>query len=378
MTWPTLSSSVARVRPAAIACNVGRLAALAGDTALCAVVKANGYGHGAVTAARAALAGGATWLAVATVEEAMEVADGTGGDAPVLVLSQMAPPLVGEASARCSERIRFTVASAEGIEALAAAAGLRRRVHLKVDTGMHRMGVVPEELPAAAAALRGAGPRLRLEGVWTHLASADAPGDSFIAEQLSRFDRALAAMRRCGLVADVTHAANSAGLLAHPDSHRHLARTGIAIYGVPPSQQQAGVVELEPALELAARVTAVRTVAPGESVSYGRLWRAAEPTAVATVAIGYADGIRRDSGTAGVEVLVRGRRCLIVGAVTMDQLMVCLPAAIAAEVVPGDEAVLIGRQGADEITAAEIAARLGTIAYEVLTSISSRVPRVVV
>ena len=157
-----------------------------------------------------------------------------------------------------------------------------------------------------------------------------------------------------------------------------MVRVGIAVYGVPPSPELEGAIELEPALELVSRVTAVRTVAPGESVSYGRHWWADEPTRVATVAIGYADGIRRDSGSAGVEVLVRGRRCPIVGAVTMDQLMVALPRAIADEATPGDEAVLIGRQGSDEITATEVAQRLGTIAYEVLTSISARVPRVVV
>ena len=183
-------------------------------------------------------------------------------------------------------------------------------------------------------------------------------------------------MGQSGLPADVVHAANSAGLLAHPDARRDLVRAGIAIYGVPPSPELEGAIELEPALELVSRVTAVRTVAPGETVSYGRHWRAGEPTRVATVAIGYADGIRRDSGAAGVEVLVRGRRCPIVGAVTMDQLMVALHPAIADEATLGDEAVLIGRQGSDEITATEVAQRLGTIAYEVLTGISARVPRV--
>ena len=376
-----LTARLVRVRPAAIEANVRRLAERADGAALCAVVKADGYGHGAVVSARAALAGGASWLAVATIPEALEAAEAAesvGSDAPVLVLSEVAPQLAASTPSICPDRVRFTVASAAGIEALASAPGPARAVHLKVDTGMHRMGALPTELGAVTEALRTAGARLRLEGVWTHLAVADAPNDPFTAEQLARFDRALAAMRRDGLPTGAVHAANSAGLLAHPDARRDLVRVGIAMYGVPPSPELEGAIDLQPALELVSRVTAVRTVAEGETVSYGRHWRADRPTRVATVAIGYADGIRRDSGSAGVEVLVRGRRSPIVGAVTMDQLMVALDPAVAAEAAVGDEAVLIGPQGADEITVTEVAGRLGTIAYEVLTSISSRVPRLVV
>ena len=381
MSTASLSPTLARVRFAAIESNVRRLGAHAEGAALCAVVKAGGCGHGALTAVRAALAGGASWLAVATIPEALEVAgeaESAGSDAPVLIMSEIAPQLVGEAMARCPGRVRFTAASVAGIEALAAAAGPQRVVHLKVDTGLHRMGVPPEELDAVVQALRAAGSRLRLEGVWTHFAVADAPEDPFTADQLGRFDRALAGLRSSGLDTGVVHAANSAGLLAHPDARRDLVRAGIAIYGVPPSPQLEGFVELEPALELVSRVTALRTVAPNESVSYGRHWRADVATRVATVAIGYADGIRRNSGPAGVEVLVRGRRCPIVGMVTMDQLMVALAPAIAEEATLGDEVVLIGRRGAEEITATEVAVRLGTIAYEVLAGISARVPRVVV
>ncbi len=372
------TARVARVRPAAIEANARRLVERAGAAALCAVVKADGYGHGALDAARAALAGGASWLAVATVTEALEIAEGIDSDAPVLMLSEVAPHLAAEAAGDCPERVRFTVASAAGIRALAAAAGSERAVHLKVDTGMHRMGALPAELEAVAQALREAGPALRLEGVWTHLAVADAPDDPFTAEQLRRFDRALDALRGLCVPSGIVHTANSAGLLAHPGARRDLVRPGIAVYGVPPSLELEGAVVLEPALELVSRVTAVRTVAEGETVSYGRHWRADQPTRVATVAIGYADGIRRHSGEAGVEVLVRGRRCPIVGAVTMDQLMVALDPTIEDETAAGDEVVLIGRQGTEEITATEIAQRLGTIAYEVLTSISARVPRVLV
>ena len=376
MSAARLSARIARVRPAAIEANVRRLVERAGTAALCAVVKADGYGHGAPAAARAALTGGASWLAVATIPEALEIVECTEGDVPVLVLSEIDPGLAAEASALCGGRVRFTVASAPGIAALAAAAGPERNVHLNVDTGMHRMGALSEELPAVVAAFEAAGSQLCVEGAWTHFAVADAPGDPFTATQLGRFDQALASLRRCGLSPGVIHAANSAGLLAHPSARRDLVRAGIAIYGVPPSPALDGVIDLEPALELVSRVTAVRTVAPGESVSYGRHWWADEPTRLATVAIGYADGIRRDSGSSGVEVLVRGHRCPMVGAVTMEQLMVALHPAIAGEVTTGDEVMLIGRQGSDEITAAEVAQRLGTIAYEVLTAISARVPRV--
>ena len=381
MSLTGLTARLARVRSAAIDANVRRLAERAGGAALCAVVKADGYGHGTAAAVRAALAGGASWLGVSTIPEALvaaEAAESAGSDAPVLVLSEVAPVLAARAPVRCPERVRFTVASAPGIEALSAAPGPARAVHLKVDTGMHRMGALPTELEAVIGALRAAGDRLRLEGVWTHLAVADAPNDPFTAEQLARFDSALAALRRDGLRSGIVHAANSAGLLAHPGARRDMVRAGIAIYGVAPSPELEGAIELKPALDLVTRITAVRTVAAGETVSYGRHWRADRPTRIATAALGYADGIRRDSGSAGVEVLVRGRRCPIVGAVTMDQLMVGLDPAIAGEATVGDEVVLIGRQGADEITAAEVAGRLGTIAYEVLTSISARVPRVVV
>ena len=375
MSSAGLSPTAARVRPAAIEANVRRLVERAGAAALCAVVKADGYGHGALTAARAALAGGASWLAVATVAEALEIVEDIDGETPVLMLSEVAPHLAAAAAARCPKRVRFTVASTAGIRSLAAAAGPERAVHLKVDTGMHRMGALPTELEAVAEALREVGSGLRVEGVWTHLAVADAPDDLFTAEQLRRFDEALDALRGLGVPTGAVHAANSAGLLAHPDARRDLVRAGIAIYGVPPSPELDGVASLDPALELVSRVTAVRRVAPGESVSYGRHWWAEEPTRVATVAIGYADGIRRDSGLADVEVLVRGRRCPMVGAVTMDQLMVALDPAIADETAAGDEVVLIGCQGTEEITATEVAQRLGTIAYEVLTSISARVPR---
>ena len=438
--------SLIRVRSAAIEANAARLAALAPGAALCAVVKAGGYGHGAVAAAAAARAGGASWLAVATTAEAAELADAVEGDPPVLVLSELDHDDAAQAAAELPDQVRFTIATPAGVEALAAGPGSAgpssgaealsarpdpagtpeiealagqpgpgtealparpgpagrqaRRVHLKIDTGMHRMGADPGDLAPVVDALARTG-AVRLEGVWTHLAVADDPSDGFTAVQLTRFETALAELDRLGALSGpavvtsrgapagpgeaalgafsgpapvLTHAANSAGLLAHPRSHREMVRAGIALYGVAPAPALTGRVRLEPALELVSRVTAVRTVAAGESVSYGRSWRAAEPTRVATVPIGYDDGIRRHSGQAGVEVLIRGRRRPILGTVTMDQLMV----AADAEVAVGDEAMLIGAQGSERVTVDEVAERLGTIAYEVLVGLGPRLPRVTV
>ena len=420
--------SLIRVRPAAIEANATRLAALAPGAAFCAVVKAGGYGHGAVTAAAAARAGGASWLAVATAAEAAELAAAIDGNPPVLVLSELDPDDAAQAAAELPDRVRFTVATPAGVEALTArrgsanpspeaevlagsqdpvglvtevvagsrdSAGARpeaeaptarpdskvrqpRRVHLKIDTGMHRMGADPGDLAPVADALgrAAAAGAARLEGVWTHLAVADDPADEFTAVQLTRFEAALAELDRLGALNAaapvLTHAANSAGLLAHPRSHREMVRAGIALYGVAPAPALAGRVRLESALDLVSRVTAVRSVAAGESVSYGRSWYAAEPVRVATVPIGYADGVRRHSGAAGVEVLIRARRRPILGTVTMDQLMV----AADDEVAVGDEVVLIGAQGSERVTVDEVAERLGTISYEVLVGLGPRLPRV--
>lgn len=375
--------SLIRVRPAAIEANATRLAALAPDIAFCAVVKAGGYGHGAVTAATAARVGGASWLAVATAAEAAELAAAIDGNPPVLVLSELDPDDATQAAAELPDQVRFTVATPAGVEALTArstpAVRQPRRVHLKIDTGMHRMGADPGDLAPVADALSraAAAGAVRLEGVWTHLAVADDPADEFTAVQLTRFEAALAELDRLGALSAapvITHAANSAGLLAHPRSHREIVRAGIALYGVAPAPALAGRVRLEPALDLVSRVTAVRSVAAGESVSYGRSWYAAEPVRVATVPIGYADGVRRHSGAAGVEVLIRGRRRSILGTVTMDQLMV----AADDEVAVGDEVVLIGAQGPEQVTVDEVAERLGTIAYEVLVGLGPRLPRVTV
>ncbi len=360
---PPLRPTWAEIDPDAVAANVAAVRAVAG-VPVCAVVKADAYGHGAVTAARAALGAGAERLAVALVEEGLALR-AAGIDAPVLVLSEVDPGALGAAHAAA---LTPTVCSPAGVAAAAAHPGWV--VHLKVDTGMHRMGCAPEQAPALAAAIAVAG--LRLGGTWTHCAVADEPDDPFTAVQLERFDAVLAAFAADGIDPGVRHAANSAAAIAHPAARYDLVRVGILGYGVAPSAELAGRVVLRPALRLRSEVSAVRCVDTGEGVSYGLRWRAPAPTTVVTVPIGYADGVRRDLGLRGGSVLLHGRRRPIVGVVTMDQLLVDagdLP------VATGDEVVLLGGQGDEAITAVEVAGWLGTIPYEVLTSIGSRVPR---
>lgn len=353
---------------------------LTGAKAL-AVIKADAYGHGAVPVARAALEGGATWLAVALVEEGVELRE-AGVTAPVLLLSEPPP---GAAEAVVGASLTPTVAGPEAAAALSAAArrhGGRVPVHVKVDTGMHRVGAPAAGAPALAASVAG-DPGLRLEGLWTHLAVADGTGAedrAFTAEQLRRFDAVVAAAAAAGARPPLLHVANSAGAIAWPACRRDLVRCGIALYGELPAPALAGALDeaaagdrLRPVMALRARVTAVRDLAAGDRPSYGRLRPLPAASVVATVPLGYADGLPRALFAAGQEVLVGGRRRPLAGMVTMDQVMVdCGPGAA---VAPGDEVTFLGRQGDEEVTAAEWAAHLGTIAYEVLCGIGPRVPR---
>jgi len=363
----------AEVDTGAITHNARQLKALAGAAELLAVVKAFGYGHGAVQAAEAALAGGATWLGVALVEEG-EALRREGITAPVLVLSE---PRASAMAAVVAADLRPTVYTHEGVEAAAkAATGLPRplRVHVKVDTGMHRVGARPDMAMALAQAVADR-PQLHLEGLFTHFAVADEPERAdHTAGQLASLHGTATELAARGIRPDLLHAANSAGLLAHPAARLDLVRCGIALYGLAPSPVLGGRVDLRPALTLKAEVSFVKPLAAGEGVSYGLRWTSPRDTVVATLPIGYADGVPRRYGTCGGDVLLGGRRCPVIGTVTMDQLLVDCGAGSA--VRQGDECVLIGRQGDEEITAWEWAERVGTIAYEVLCGVSSRVPRV--
>ncbi|HUZ20118.1 MAG TPA: alanine racemase [Acidimicrobiales bacterium] len=372
---------------AAVRHNAGLLARLVAPAQLCAVVKADGYGHGAPDVAAAALDGGATWLAVALVEEGLALR-AAGVTAPVLLLSEPTDEAMREAVAH---GLTPTLYRHGGVAAARrAATGVARPVpvHLKVDTGMHRVGASPRDAPAVARAIASA-PELELEGLFTHLAVADEPDDPFTAHQLRVFDEVRRELADDGIRPAIVHAANSAGAIAHPAARLDLVRCGIACYGHLPSPALAGHLgagppparfdpgaALRPALSLRARVHLVRELAAGERTSYGLAYELPLRSQVAVIPLGYHDGVPRALERGGGEVLVGGRRRRIAGTVTMDQIIVdCGPDG---GVRPGDEAVLIGPQGDEEITAEEWAERLGTICYEVLCGIGPRVPRVAV
>jgi alanine racemase len=362
----------AEVSLAAVRANIGALAAVAAPAEVCAVVKADGYGHGAVSIARAALEAGAAWLGVAQVPEATQLRD-AGIEAPILLLSE---PRSAEVQEALDARVRITVYRPALIDELAAAASARRgppvSVHLKVDTGMRRVGVEVGDVAAVATRIASA-PALALESVWTHCAVADEVDSEFTALQLERYEAALAAVAAAGITVPLRHAANSAAAIAHPASRYDLVRCGIAVYGIPPAPALAGLVPLEPAVRLATEVSFVKDLPAGEGISYGLRHHTDRATRVATLPIGYADGVFRALSLTGQTVLVDGRRCPMVGVVTMDQLMVDLGPDSAVQ--PGAEAVLLGEQGAERITPDEWATRLGTISYEVVCAIGARVER---
>jgi alanine racemase len=355
--------ALARVNLAAIERNVARLRReLTGGTELCAVVKADGYGHGAAPAARAALAGGATWLAVAAAGEAAALR-AAGIDARLLVMGAMTP---GELDVALQADADVVVWREELLSAVADRGG--GRVHVKLDTGMGRLGTrdPAEATRVAEAAATTAG--VQLAGAMSHFATADELGDAFLGEQLERFE-AWALPLRERFPGLLLHAANSAAVLRDAATHFDLVRPGIAIYGLDPFQQDAAARELEPALELSSYVAEVKRCVAGQSAGYGRRFVAERDTVVATVPIGYGDGVRR-ALTNNAEVLIDGRRLPLAGTVSMDNVTVDL-GPDGAGVSRGDEVLLI----ALGLPAEEMARRLQTINYEITCGLSPRVPR---
>jgi len=348
--------------------NVGVVHAAAAPAELWAVVKADGYGHGAIPVARAALDGGATGLCVALVQEGLALRE-AGLDCPMLVLSEQP---ASELVAAVRAGLDLTVYSYAQIEAIEAAGGIDHPVHLKIDTGMRRVGAAADDALGLAAAIVES-PAVRLAGVCTHLAVADEPDDPFTAVQIESFGDVLTAMAVAGHEVPFVHAANSAAALSFPAARFAMVRVGIAIYGISPGPALDRHSDaLRPALSLRARVSHVKRVRAGDRISYGLRHRFEGDTTVATLPLGYADGVPRRLYAGGCEVLIGGRRRPIVGVVTMDQLMVdCSDDSVAI----GDEAVLIGTQGGESISASEWADRLGTIGYEVVCGISPRVDR---
>jgi len=359
--------ALARVDLSAIERNCAELARVAAPAALCAVVKADGYGHGAAQAARAAQAGGATWLAVATADEAAELrAAGIGG--PLLVMGALTEAELSLALRARADVVAWREASVAALAARPDAEGAG--VHVKLDTGMGRLGTRDADEATRAADAVAAAPGLRLAGLMTHFATAD-DDPAFAREQLARFLPWADAVRARHGGDPLLHAANSAATLGIPESRLGMVRCGIAIYGMDPFGADPAAHGLAPALELRSYLAEVKPIAPGESAGYGRRFVADAPTWIGTVPVGYADGVRR-ALSGDCDVLVAGRRVPVVGTISMDNLTVDLGPDPPDR---GAEVVLIGARGGERVLAEEWARRLGTIGYEITCGISGRVPR---
>jgi len=363
----------------ALESNVAALKRLVAPAAVVVVVKANAYGHGAMLVATHAIAAGASAVAVALLDEAAELRE-QGFSGEILVLTE--PPL-GAMREAVDLGLAVTLYSAAGVTAASRAAEMAQRtmrVHLKVDTGMHRVGADPADALSLASGIMDA-TFLELEGLFTHLAVADEPENPFTDLQLDRFEAVRAELAGAGIQPALLHAANSAGAIAHPRARLDLVRIGIAAYGQSPSAALAPILSREladgdalvPVLSLRSSVHLVRRVRVGERTSYGLRYEMAADSNLATVLVGYADGMPRLLGERRGEVLIGGRRRPIAGTVTMDQIVVDL--AGDDSVAVGDEVVLLGRQGDAEITVWEWAEATGTIAYEVLARLGARLPR---
>jgi alanine racemase len=367
------SHAEARIDLGAISENVELLRRAAPGAQAMGVVKADGYGHGMLPAARAMLAGGATWLGTAFVEEALEI---RAAGLTVPVVAWILPPGAPLAAAVAAD-IDLGVSTPELVGEIAAAArtaGRPARVHLKADTGLTRGGVTADRWPeaVAAAARAEAEGLLRVTGVFSHFACADEPGHPSIAAQTAVFHDALAVAEKAGLRPEVRHLANSPATLTRPETHFDLVRPGVSAYGINPVPDAPAGRGLRPAMTLRARIALVKRVPAGSGVSYGHRYTTPGPADLALVPLGYADGVPRAATNTG-PVLVAGRRRTIAGTVCMDQFMVDLDGDTAD---PGSYAVLFGPGDGGEPTAQEWADLLGTIPYEIVTRVGPRVPRV--
>ena len=362
----------AEVHTGIIQDNVALIAQRVAPAQVWAVVKANAYGHGAIPVAQAAIAGGATGLCVALVDEGVALRR-AGIMVPILLLSEQPIEL---AELIVGYHLTPTISSTRNAAALAAAANAADRtidVHIKVDTGMHRAGVAPRELVMLAKFVDSF-ESLNIQGVYTHFAVADDPTHEANAAQLAAFETSVADLSKAGINPLIIHAANSAATLSNAKTIFTMVRLGIAMYGLRPGPGVADLCEgLAPAMAVIARVSAVRWIEAGEAVSYGLRRPVESSTLIATVPIGYADGVPRALGATNVEVLLNGVRRRFAGTITMDQLMLDCGTDSAVQV--GDEVVLIGRQGTDTVTADEWADAIGTIGYEIVCGISPRMFR---
>lgn len=353
----------------AIANNVRLLAQMAAPAKIMAVLKADAYGHGMVKVARTALNNGAAWVGVATLGEALTLRR-AGIDAPILVMSYLPAWQTHDAIANNISATIFTAEIARAFIRAAADLNQTARVHIKVDTGMGRLGLLPHEVLPFLQKIKQ--PGLEVEGLYTHFATADEADLSLAREQLRRFQALLAQLDEAGLRPPLVHAANSPGLINLPEACFDLVRPGIAIYGLPPSAATALPPGFRPALTFKSTVGQVKTLPPNSPVGYGATYYTQATETIAILPVGYADGFRRSPRTWG-EVLVKGQRAPLVGRVSMDQCAINVTHI--PNVRQGDEVVLIGRQGHEVITAEEVAENLGTINYEVVSELLARIPR---
>jgi alanine racemase len=334
-----------------------------------AVVKANAYGHGTVPVARASLQGGATWLGVARTEEALNLRE-AGLDCPILVLGYSPAGKVSEA---IIHNVSLTLWSGEQLKHMSSSAvkvGKQAKLHLKVDTGMSRLGVQPNETLAIAEEINKS-PGVIFEGIFTHFARADEEDPSATENQGQKFRNVLKSLTTSGINPPLVHAANSAAALSQPSSYFNMVRPGIAIYGLEPSKKRRLPEEFQAALMWKSVLSQVKTLPPGRGISYGHEYVTRGIERLGTVPVGYADGFRRVRGN---QVLIGGKHIPVVGRVCMDQISVQLDEVPSAQ--EGDEVVIIGPQGDVKITAEQVAELWGTINYEVVCGIGARVPRI--
>jgi len=335
-------------------------------------VKANAYGHGAVEVARMAEAIGVDWLGIATVPEGIELRN-AGISLPILKFS---PAFPEEMQAAVDNDITLSVCERENSEKLneiATELGRKINVHLKIDTGMGRIGVTPQDASQLSQYIEAECPNLHLQGVFTHLPVSDSADTTYTQEQITLFAATVDNIqKRIGRKIELVHCANSGGVLAHPASWFDMVRPGIMIYGFYPSSETLQSIDLKPGLSFITRVSFIKKVSAGTTIGYGRTWSAPEDTWIATIPVGYADGFNRLFSNRG-RVLIKGRSYPIVGRVCMDQSMVNLGPRT--EICVGDEVILIGRSGNLEISAYEWAEKLNTITYEVICQINHRVQR---
>ncbi|GAB6139054.1 alanine racemase [Halanaerobaculum tunisiense] len=341
------------------------------ETLLTSVVKADGYGHGAIEVAKTALQSGADRLAVAILDEAIKLKK-AGFEVPILVLG-WTPQEAAEQVVK--HNIITTVYNYENVSNLAKKAvelNKKVKVHVKVDTGMGRIGLQPDEAINFISKIKEL-PNLIIEGIYTHFSVADEEDKTYTYQQLNKFKKVISDLKKKGIEIPIKHCANSAAFLDIPETYFDMVRTGIITYGLWPSDEVNKELDLKPGLRLKARVAHVKEVPPGTDISYGRTYTTKKNTKIATVPLGYDDGYCRLLSSNSY-VLVNGEKAPVIGNICMDQFMIDVSEVGAVKV--GDEVVLIGKSGNEEITATELANRIGTINYEVVCMVSKRIPRV--